>query len=444
MSVADRDLTLADLIEYNRLRPFEERKALLYGEGPTFQIRTLSDELPSILIGGLPNFGKTSCMAFLCSQIVMCGGQLVVIDPHLNAPKDSLAKIVAPLSPWFALPLVDFEDTRQVVKAFQFVEAEYERRNRKNASNFYPLFLIADEWNILLDMLEDDEYEAVIKAVRTVARAARKFGIWLCLAAQNWNLDSSGGPEVRKSITGRISFAQELSDMRMTLATKDNRSLADLTSVPLGKGQAIFKHPSYGMKRVWFPPMDTYECEIVAQNMRSCSALSAPISAKFDGISVPECHDTPSPAIKPNPNESRSDTPPECDLNVPESVLKVQITASEYKMIIEQGTRQLQETGKVVRTKLRDDLGWDNYGYEKKIKPVCDALGWHHRMKLQKISPEQRTAILEQFAYKCAECGATEDLTIDHKVPRVKGGSNEPDNLQVLCRSCNSKKGITA
>jgi hypothetical protein len=57
--IADRELTLADIIEYNQHRPFEQRKALLYGEGPTFQVRTLFDELPSFLVGGLPGFGKT-------------------------------------------------------------------------------------------------------------------------------------------------------------------------------------------------------------------------------------------------------------------------------------------------------------------------------------------------------------------------------------------------
>lgn len=33
------------------------------------------------------------------------------------------------------------------------------------------------------------------------------------------------------------------------------------------------------------------------------------------------------------------------------------------------------------------------------------------------------------------------DLTADHRVSRAKGGRTEPGNLDVLCRSCNGRKG---
>ena len=33
------------------------------------------------------------------------------------------------------------------------------------------------------------------------------------------------------------------------------------------------------------------------------------------------------------------------------------------------------------------------------------------------------------------------NLTIDHKTPRSKGGTNHPNNLQLLCQACNSLKG---
>jgi len=43
-------------------------------------------------------------------------------------------------------------------------------------------------------------------------------------------------------------------------------------------------------------------------------------------------------------------------------------------------------------------------------------------------------------AKKCVYCNATKDITIDHVIPLIKGGSNDLENLQFLCRKCNSKK----
>ena len=44
----------------------------------------------------------------------------------------------------------------------------------------------------------------------------------------------------------------------------------------------------------------------------------------------------------------------------------------------------------------------------------------------------------------CAGCRVHfpfRNLTIDHVVPRAKGGQDNPENLQLLCGACNSKKG---
>lgn len=35
---------------------------------------------------------------------------------------------------------------------------------------------------------------------------------------------------------------------------------------------------------------------------------------------------------------------------------------------------------------------------------------------------------------------ASTDLTGDHIVPKARGGTDSPDNVQVLCRPCNSRK----
>lgn len=51
--------------------------------------------------------------------------------------------------------------------------------------------------------------------------------------------------------------------------------------------------------------------------------------------------------------------------------------------------------------------------------------------------------LLHKYNFMCCWCGTKEKskLTIDHIIPTSKGGSDEIGNLQILCRSCNSKKG---
>lgn len=60
------------------------------------------------------------------------------------------------------------------------------------------------------------------------------------------------------------------------------------------------------------------------------------------------------------------------------------------------------------------------------------------------FSKEERTAIARSQGYRCMYCGVrlrTENLQIDHMYPVSRGGYNDDDNLQALCRRCNIRKG---
>lgn len=53
-----------------------------------------------------------------------------------------------------------------------------------------------------------------------------------------------------------------------------------------------------------------------------------------------------------------------------------------------------------------------------------------------------RKNIMRRDNYQCQYCGRTKsDLTIDHVIPRSRGGADTWENLVTACNSCNSKKG---
>ncbi len=69
---------------------------------------------------------------------------------------------------------------------------------------------------------------------------------------------------------------------------------------------------------------------------------------------------------------------------------------------------------------------------------------WDH--SLLDFDPVPETVRYEVLARDrvCQLCGAGRDdqrLEVDHIVPRSRSGSNEPENLQVLCARCNRAKG---
>ena len=61
-------------------------------------------------------------------------------------------------------------------------------------------------------------------------------------------------------------------------------------------------------------------------------------------------------------------------------------------------------------------------------------------LRLRDMLPTTRQ-VLERDAYRCKHCGGWEHLSVDHIQPRAKGGTDDLDNLQTLCRTCNSRKG---
>jgi len=52
-----------------------------------------------------------------------------------------------------------------------------------------------------------------------------------------------------------------------------------------------------------------------------------------------------------------------------------------------------------------------------------------------------RQNIFKRDHHQCQYCGSSKDLTLDHVLPKSRGGKTSWDNLVAACRNCNSRKG---
>lgn len=116
---------------------------------------------------------------------------------------------------------------------------------------------------------------------------------------------------------------------------------------------------------------------------------------------------------------------------------------------IDQLLNQLAEHGFIIRYEIAGNRYIQVTNFSKHQNPhykesesiIPSPPGWIDSNYVAFGVPEElRQETFNRDGRKCVICGAKEDLSIDHIIPRSKGGTNDPENLQTLCRSCNSSK----
>src|SRR4051812_41794134 len=73
-------------------------------------------------------------------------------------------------------------------------------------------------------------------------------------------------------------------------------------------------------------------------------------------------------------------------------------------------------------------------------KPVLDA---RVAADTEPISVDTRLFVWQRDGGACRHCGSTSNLHFDHVIPRSWGGASTAENVQLLCRNCNLKKGAS-
>lgn len=63
------------------------------------------------------------------------------------------------------------------------------------------------------------------------------------------------------------------------------------------------------------------------------------------------------------------------------------------------------------------------------------------RRQFGKVRESIILSLMERDGYKCGKCGSIDNIQVDHIMPLSRGGTDDLDNLQFLCRQCNLEKG---
>lgn len=109
------------------------------------------------------------------------------------------------------------------------------------------------------------------------------------------------------------------------------------------------------------------------------------------------------------------------------------------KQIKERQIRWYQENKKRVLSQKRKwkKINIQKYLHSKRLRKYREkgAKGKHTLQEWEELK--------KQYNWTCPDCGKKEPdikLTEDHIIPISRGGSNWIENIQPLCKSCNSKK----
>ena len=74
------------------------------------------------------------------------------------------------------------------------------------------------------------------------------------------------------------------------------------------------------------------------------------------------------------------------------------------------------------------------------IRPIIIRLLNYVKYKIHKLKIN-RQRIYKRDGFECTYCGNRRNLTIDHILPKSRGGENTWQNIVTCCSSCNRMKG---
>lgn len=130
------------------------------------------------------------------------------------------------------------------------------------------------------------------------------------------------------------------------------------------------------------------------------------------------------------------------------------VPTNEEKMLKQ--IKESKSTDKIIALNKLGIMGSEEYLHDETIEiirkislnkdedeSVRNAAKRAFKIIIRPLISEERENIIRRDGSQCLCCGENNRsiLQVDHIIPRNRGGSNDKDNLQTLCKYCNSQKG---
>lgn len=197
-------LTFAEMLEHGLIQSaIAQGKMILGYYADTHELRygTWLD-LYSAGNGGVSGSGKSTTTRFLLFQAVMAQAKLIMIDPHIGDPEESLSHQFSLLPA--TIHQIQPCDARagNVLKRVNWLSKELDRRKRTGMKDPVLVFVI-DEFNALMRVKE--VREELTELLLGIEQEGRKFGIFALLIGQRWSAQDLGGADIRTSLASKMA-----------------------------------------------------------------------------------------------------------------------------------------------------------------------------------------------------------------------------------------------
>ncbi len=387
--------SFADLVRSGEmLQAIQERRLIIGYANKQLRYGSWLD-LYSCAVAGVSGSGKTTTVLFLLYQSVLHGAKIILIDPHIHEPEESLAARLTPLGKALGYRPVD-DSTENVLRAVRYLSKEVKRRKETGSKTPFLVFVI-DEFNAVMRNAEIKDELAEL--LLSIAQEGRKFGIFAMLIGQRWSHEEIGGAKIRSSLAS--SLAHRFTDENQAKLLIGSRSGAKC--LELETGHYLFRDTSGALCEMVTPRTDESDIHMVLSLLGRAPApapVTTPVSVMpaltrqderqdvYTGADAEPRTETLSLSLSPVYTGASWQDTGESETSVNALPMRgesgesftsggesgessVKVSPQEESAILHAAFQLQTETGHVTRSEIRNKLQWNNKQWGK-IKATCD------------------------------------------------------------------------